>query len=111
MKKAMEKLVKKKALNLKAQLKCKDIILDGSISIMDGLFKSAEKQYFFLSGGTIDFEYGGKSHSFPLTNLGGKYFIKDYRTNPEYQRVANMITLNETLEVKEEKKPSPKVKV
>lgn len=107
----MEKLVKKKAVNLKAQLKYKNLILDGSISIMDGLFKLASKEYLFLVDGTINFEYEGKFHSFPLTNIGGKYFVKNYRTDPTYQNVATMITLNETLEVQTEKKPSPKIKI
>lgn len=99
------------AINLKAKLECNGLFLDGALSIMDGLFKSSAKEYFFVASGNIDFEYDGKTYSFPLINLGGKYFIKDYKTNPDYQRIANLITLNETLEIQKEKIPSPKVKI
>lgn len=100
-----------KAIHLKAKLEFNGLCLDGSLSIMDGLFKSSSKEYFFVGIGNIDFEYNGKTYSFPFTNLGGKYFVKDYRTNPDYQRIANLITLNETLEIQKEKAPSPKVKI
>lgn len=103
--------MKKKAINLRAQLKSGNFVLNGTISIMDGLFKSKETEYFFLGQGTIDFEYQDKLHSFEFTNLGGKYFIQNYRTNPDYQRVANMITLNETLITQKDLNPNPKVKI
>jgi hypothetical protein len=106
--------VRKKAvkeINLKAQLECNGITLDGSISIMDGLFKPSAKKYFFVAFGDIKFEYDGKEYSFPFTNLGGKYFVKDYKNNSDYQRIATIITLNETLEVQPEKKSNPKIKI
>jgi hypothetical protein len=109
--KAVEKLMRKKAINLKAQLKSSNFVLDGTISIMDGLFKSLEREYFFLGKGTIDFEYQGKMHSFEFTNLGGKYFVQNYKTNPDYQRVANMITLNETLTKQKDLNPNSKIKL
>lgn len=103
--------MKKKIFNLKAKLICNNLTQDGLISIMDGLFKPLNKEYFFVRNGSIDFEYDNKSYSFPFSNIGGKYFIQNYKTNPEYQRIANMITLNETLEVQQEKKITPKVKI
>jgi len=99
-------------IQLLAYLNVGDEQLKGKLSISDGFFiMPPTNEFYFYRNGTIDFKYDGKDYSFPIENLGGKYFIKGRKDGKEYESVSNMIVLNETLEKSELKVSSPKVKM
>ena len=73
--------LKEKQIKLSATLNFSQrFLLNGTLSVLEGLFTiSKSEEYKFFKDGNIEFEYHGENFSFPIKNLGGKYFIKDFR--------------------------------
>jgi hypothetical protein len=101
----MRQKVKNKLIKLPAILKIDDKkSINGTLSLHDGLFTAQNAtDLVFATDGNIEFEYDNKSYSFAFKNLGGKYFVSNYKNDPQYQKILTLINLVETLATKDTK--------
>lgn len=99
-------------LKVPAHLKIKDLKLNGSLSVRDGLFTFLHpKDSIFTYDAEIEFTYDNILYSFGAKNLGGKYFVKDHNDNLAYQQFVLKFTLDEVLEKHDKKPHSSKPKI
>ena len=87
-------------------------IIKGKLSVLEGLFTpNKTSDNLFVPTGCITFIYNEVNFSFEAKNIGGKYFVQDYKNNVDYQKVISMIKLNETLAVNRETKSTARPKL
>ena len=79
-------------------LKVDDSEIKGTICVKDGMFQFGNlNEKIFAYNAHIEFIFNEQKHSFKAKNIGGKYFVEDYKNDLYYQRFTVLATLNQVL--------------